>query len=76
MIDAILWVPLHFGLAINVNEISYLVGKPFLSLLSSLSEKLCLPMLGVSEDACLFGVVEELYTLFLCYKICKISSDV
>jgi hypothetical protein len=29
MIDAILWVPLHFGLAINVNEISYLVGKPF-----------------------------------------------
>jgi hypothetical protein len=23
------WVPLHFGLAVNVNEISYLVGKPF-----------------------------------------------
>jgi hypothetical protein len=24
-------VPLQFGLAINVNEISYLVGKPFTS---------------------------------------------
>jgi hypothetical protein len=35
-----------------------------------------LPVLGVSEDACLFSVVGELYALFLCYKICKVSSDV
>jgi hypothetical protein len=48
----------------------------FLSLLSYLSEKLCLLVLRVSEDACLFSVVEELYTLFLCCKIYKISSDV
>jgi hypothetical protein len=68
--------PLHFGLAVNVNKFSYLVGKYFLSLLSSLSEELFLPVLGVSEDACLFNVVEELYTLFLCCKICKICSDV
>jgi hypothetical protein len=37
---------------------------------------LFLPVLGVSEDACSFSIVEELYTLFLWYKICKISSDV
>jgi hypothetical protein len=67
--------PLHFGLPVNVNKISYLVGKPFI-LLSSLSEKLCLPVLVVSEDAYLFSMVEELYTLFLCCKICKISSYV
>jgi hypothetical protein len=67
--------PLHFGLPVNVNKISYLVGKPFI-LLSSLSEKLCLSVLGVSEDACLFSIVEEYYALFLCCKICKISSDV
>jgi hypothetical protein len=23
------WVPLYFGLTVNVNKISYLVGKPF-----------------------------------------------
>jgi hypothetical protein len=69
------WVPPHFGLPVNVNKISYLVGKPFI-LLSSLSKKLCLPVLGVSEDAYLFSIVEEFYTLFLCCKICKISSDV
>jgi hypothetical protein len=37
---------------------------------------LCLPVLGVSEDAYLFSIVEEFYTLFLCCKICKVSSDV
>jgi hypothetical protein len=69
------WVPLHFGLPVNFNKISYLVGKHF-NLLFSLSEKLCLPVLGVSEDASLFSIVGEFYTLFLCCKICKISSDV
>jgi hypothetical protein len=59
----------------NVNKISYLVGKPFI-LHSSLSEKLCLPVLGVSKDAYMFSIVEEFYTIFLCCKICKISSDV
>jgi hypothetical protein len=67
--------PLHFGLPVNVNKISYLVGKPFI-LLSSLSKKLCLPVLRVSEDAHRFNIVEEFYTLFSCYKFCKISSDV
>jgi hypothetical protein len=67
--------PLHFGLPVNVNKINYLVRKPFI-LLSSLFEKLCLPVLGVSEDAYLFSIVEEFYTLFLCCKICKISSNV
>jgi hypothetical protein len=33
-------------------------------------------VLEISEDAHLFSVVEEFYTLFLCCKICKISSDV
>jgi hypothetical protein len=32
--------------------------------------------LGVSEDVHLFSIVEEFYTLFLCCKFCKISSDV
>jgi hypothetical protein len=35
-----------------------------------------LPVLGVSEDVYLFSTVEEFYTIFLCCKICKISSDV
>jgi hypothetical protein len=33
-------------------------------------------VLEISEDAHLFSVAEEFYTLFLCCKICKISSDV
>jgi hypothetical protein len=33
-------------------------------------------VLGVSEDAYLFSIVGGLCTLFLCCKICKISSDV
>jgi hypothetical protein len=32
--------------------------------------------LEISEDAHLFSVVEEFYTLFLCCKVCKASSDV
>jgi hypothetical protein len=32
--------------------------------------------LEISEDVHLFSMVEEFYTLFLCCKICKISSDV
>jgi hypothetical protein len=41
-----------------VNEVSYLVGKPFIPL-SSLSEKLCWSVLEISEDARLFSVVEN-----------------
>jgi hypothetical protein len=41
-----------------VNEVSYLVGKPFIPL-SSLSEKLCWSVLEISEDAHLFSVVEN-----------------
>ena len=33
-------------------------------------------MLEISEDAHLFSAVEEFYSLFLCCKICQISSDV
>jgi hypothetical protein len=51
------------------------LGSPFI-LLSSLYEKLCLPGLGISDDVHLFGIVEQFYTLFLCCKGCKISSDV
>jgi hypothetical protein len=58
-----------------INGVSYLVGKPFIPL-SSLSEKLCWSVLEISEDAHMFSVVEEFYTLLLCCKICKISSDV
>jgi hypothetical protein len=29
MTAAEVWLPLHFGLPVNVNKISYLVGKPF-----------------------------------------------
>ena len=40
-------------------------------------EKLCWSVLEeISEDVHLFSVVEEFYTLFLCCKICKVSSDV
>jgi hypothetical protein len=41
-----------------VNEVSYLVGKPFIPL-SSLSEKMCWSMLEISEDVHLFSVVEN-----------------
>jgi hypothetical protein len=44
------------------------LGSPFV-LLSYLSEKLCLPVLEVSEDVHFFSVVEGLYTLFLCCKL-------
>jgi hypothetical protein len=37
-----------------------------LLLLFSLSEKLCLAMLRISEDACLFSVVKNSVPLFLC----------
>jgi hypothetical protein len=68
-------IPCILAYLLYVNEVSYLVGKPFIPL-SSLSEKLCWSVLEISEDAHLFSVVEEFYTLFLCYKTCKISSDV
>jgi hypothetical protein len=68
-------IPCILVYLLYVNEVSCLVGKPFVPL-SSLSEKLCLPMLEISEDVHLFSIVEEFYTLFLCCKICKISSDV
>ncbi len=33
-------------------------------------------VLEISEDAHLFSAVGEFYTLFLCCKLCQISSDV
>jgi hypothetical protein len=44
------------------------LGSPFIPL-SSLSEKLCLPVLEVSEDFHLFRTVEGFYTLSLCCKL-------
>jgi hypothetical protein len=69
------WVSPAFWFTCYVKGVSYLVGKPFIPLSSS-SEKLCWSVLEISEDAYLFSVVEEFYTLFLCCKICKIGSDV
>jgi hypothetical protein len=46
------------------------LGSPF-TLLSFLSEKLCWPVLGVSEDAYMFSTVEGFYTLFLCCKFAR-----
>jgi hypothetical protein len=69
------WVPPAFWFTYYVNGVSYIVEKPFIPL-SSLSEKLCWSVLEISEDAHLFSDVEEFYTLFLCCKICQISSDV
>jgi hypothetical protein len=68
-------IPYILVYLLYVNEVSYLVGKPFIPL-SYLSVKLCWSVLEISEDAHLSSVVEEFYTLSLCCKICKISSDV
>jgi hypothetical protein len=68
-------IPCIWVYPLYVKGVRYLVGKPFIPL-SSLSEKLCWFVLEISEDAHLFSVVKEFYTLFLCYKTCKISSDV
>jgi hypothetical protein len=38
---------------------------------SYLSEKLGLPVLGISEDVHLFSIVEGFYTLFLCCKFAR-----
>jgi hypothetical protein len=68
-------IPCILVYLLYVDEVSYLVGKPFIPL-SFLSEKLCWSVLEISEeDVHLFSVEEEFYTLFLCCKICKISSD-
>jgi hypothetical protein len=52
------WVSPAFWFTCYVNEVSYLVGMPFIPL-SSLSEKLCWSMLEISEDVHLFSVVEN-----------------
>jgi hypothetical protein len=51
-------IPCILVYLLYVNEVSYLVGKPFI-LLSSLSEKLCWSVLEISEDVHLFSVVEN-----------------
>jgi hypothetical protein len=67
-------IPYILDYLLYVNEVSYLVGKPFIPL-SSLSEKLCWSVLEISEDAHLFSVVEN-SILFSYAARCKISSDV
>jgi hypothetical protein len=51
-------IPCILVYLLYVNEVSYLVGKPFIPL-SSLSEKLCWSVLEISEDVHLFSVVEN-----------------
>jgi hypothetical protein len=51
-------IPCILVYLLYVNEVSYLVGKPFIPL-SYLSEKLCWSVLEISEDAHLFSVVEN-----------------
>jgi hypothetical protein len=58
-------IPCILVYLLYVNKVSYLVGKPFIPL-PSLFEKLCWSVLEISEDAHLFSVIEEFYTLFLC----------
>jgi hypothetical protein len=62
-------IPCTLVYLLNVNEVSYLVGKPFFIPHSSLSEKLCWPVMEISEDVHPFSVVDEFYTLFLCCKL-------
>jgi hypothetical protein len=64
-------IPCTLVYLLNVNEIRYLAGKPFFTPLSSLSEKLCLPVLEISEGVHLFSIVEGFYTLFLCCKLAR-----
>jgi hypothetical protein len=64
-------IPCTLVYLLNVNQISYLVGKPFFIPVSSLSKKLCLPVLEISEDVHLFSIVEGFYTLFLCCKLAR-----
>jgi hypothetical protein len=61
-------IPCTLVYLLYVDEVNYLVGKPFIPF-SFLSEKLCWSVLEISEDAHLFSVVEEFYTLFLCCKL-------
>jgi hypothetical protein len=51
-------IPCILVYMLYVNEVSYLVGKPFIPL-SSLSEKLCWSVLEISEDVHLFSAVEN-----------------
>jgi hypothetical protein len=61
-------IPYTLVYLLNVNGVSYQVGKPFIPL-SSLSEKLCWSVLEISENVHLYSVEEEFYTLFLCCKL-------
>jgi hypothetical protein len=64
MIVTKIWVSLPFGVVIN--EVSHLVVQPFLVPLSSLSEKLCLAVLRVSEEAHFFSITKTSMYLSLC----------
>jgi hypothetical protein len=51
-------IPFILVYLLYVNEVSYLVGKPFIPLFS-LSKKLCWSMSEISEDVHLFSVLEN-----------------
>jgi hypothetical protein len=50
-------IPCTLVYLLNVNKIVIKLGSPFIPL-SSLSEKLCLPVLEISEDVHLFRIME------------------
>jgi hypothetical protein len=60
-------IPCTLVYLLNVNGVSYLVGKPFYSTFLFISEA----VLEISEDVHLFSVEEEFYTLFLCCKFAR-----
>jgi hypothetical protein len=61
-------IPCTLVYLLNVNKISYLVGKPFCSTFLFIREAV-LVCVGVNEYVHLFSVVEGFYTLFLCCKL-------
>jgi hypothetical protein len=69
-------LPLQFGLASDVNEVSYLVGKPFTSTFLFLSEKLYWIVMRISEVLCSLSVMKNSVYPFLMLKDCKINADV
>jgi hypothetical protein len=60
-------IPCTLVYLLNVNGVSYLVGKPFYSTFLFIWEA----ALEISEDVHLFSIEEEFYTLFLWCKLAR-----
>jgi hypothetical protein len=68
-------IPCILVYLLYVNEVSYLVGKPFYSTFLFIWEAV-LVCVGDQWRCSSVQCCGEFYTLFLCCKICKVSSDV